>query len=85
MKRYFRRAAESSVGEGLVFFEFDGDWAIRQVEIYGDRWFDSRRAEHTILGPGLIDQPLSELDLCDEDVISADDFVSGLAESRAPG
>lgn len=74
MKRYYRREAESSLGTGVAYFEFDGEWAIRQVEVYGDRWFDSRTPFHTEVGPGLIDQPLDVLDMRDEHEITAEEF-----------
>lgn len=60
-KTYWRRVAESVPGEGVAFMEFDGDIATRQVEIYGDRWFDSRKRYHDGIGPSLCDQPLFEM------------------------
>lgn len=50
------------------------DMPIRQVERYGDRWFSSREEYHIGLGPGLVDQPLSALDLAPEHEIAADEF-----------
>jgi hypothetical protein len=74
MKRYYRRQSESDLGEGVAYLEFDGELAQRQVEIYGDRWFDSRTEYHPEIGPGLVDQPLSEIGLADEDEIPAEEF-----------
>lgn len=65
---------ESTLGAGVVYHEFDGEMPSRQVERYGDRWFSSRDEYHDGLGPGLVDQPLSELDLGPEHEITAADF-----------
>lgn len=81
MKSYYRRAAESDLGEGVAYIEFDGEWATRQVEIYGDRWFDSRTAFHDEIGPGLCDQPLSEMGMLDEEEITAEEFERIWAEA----
>jgi hypothetical protein len=37
--RYFKRATDRlpGLGRGVVWFEFDGDILVRQVERYGDR------------------------------------------------
>jgi hypothetical protein len=74
MKRYFKRDAESDLGDGEVWFEFDGEQPVRQVERYGDRWFSSRSDHHPEIGPGLVDQPLSVLELGSEDEIGAEEF-----------
>jgi hypothetical protein len=74
MKKYFKREAESGLGKGTVYLEFDCDWATRQVEVYGDRWFDSTREYHPELGPALVDPPLSVLDLKPEQGITAQEF-----------
>ncbi len=44
MMRYSKRKVETQAGleEGVSYFEFDGRIPTRQVERYGDRWFDSR-------------------------------------------
>lgn len=46
MKRYFKRHAESDLGTGIAYFEFDNEWAVRQVENYGERWFCSTEDHH---------------------------------------
>lgn len=74
MKRYFKREAESSLGIGVAYLEFDEQWATRQVENYGEKWFRSDREFHAGLGPALCDQPLSELGLSVLDEISQDEF-----------
>ena len=74
MKSYFKREAESDLGIGTVYLEFDGEWAIRQVENYGEKWFRSDRQFHSEIGPALCDQPLSQLGLTFLDQISEDEF-----------
>lgn len=76
MKRYFKREYnESAVGPGVIYNEFDGEWATRQVEVYGDRWFSSLDDYNPELDAGgLADKPLSELDLGPEYEISQEEF-----------
>lgn len=74
MKRYFKRQAESSLGIGVAYMEFDGDYATRQVENYGEKWFRSDQDFHPGIGPALCDQPLSELGLGLADQISQEEF-----------
>jgi hypothetical protein len=70
---YWRTAAESDLGEGVAYFEFQGEWATRQVEVYGEHWVSSRDEQGPI-GPNLCDQPLSELELLDEEQITKEEF-----------
>lgn len=51
MMRNFKREAESALGVGVAYLEFDGERATRQVENYGDRWFCSDRDFHAGLTP----------------------------------
>lgn len=74
MKRFFKRQAESDLGLGVVYLEFDGEWATRQVENYGGQWFRSDREFHPGLGPVLCDQPLSSLELSPSNEISQAEF-----------
>lgn len=74
MKHYFKHEGESDLGIGVVYMEFDGDWATRQIERYGTRWFCSNKEYHPEIGPGLADQPLSASDLESEDEISKEEF-----------
>jgi hypothetical protein len=37
MKRYFKHAAESDLGAGISYFEFEDEWAVRQVETEFER------------------------------------------------
>ena len=70
MKKYFKRRAESDLGEGTVFVEFTDGWASRQVEIYGEEWrgADEKRNEW------LADQPLEVVGLGVEDEIEASEW-----------
>jgi len=74
MKKYYKRDAESDLGFGTVYLEFDGEWATRQVEKYGERWFCSNVEYHEDIGPALVDQPLSVLELSIENEISLFEF-----------
>jgi hypothetical protein len=74
MRRFFKRQAESDLGMGVVYLEFDGEWATRQVENYGGQWFRSDREFHAGLGPALCDQPLTGLELSLADEISQEEF-----------
>jgi hypothetical protein len=79
--RYFKEPAETDLGQGYVWLEFDGEIPTRQVERYGDRWFSSRDEYHSELGPGLVDQPLSVLELGSELEIDASEFERAWVES----
>ena len=35
MQRYFKHEAESDLGSGIAYLEFDGELPTRQVENYG--------------------------------------------------
>ena len=61
MNKYFKFPAESDLGIGVQYIEFDDeDWPIRQAECYGGRWFNSNQRYHQELGGmGLCDQKLS--------------------------
>jgi hypothetical protein len=75
MKLYFKHEAESELGLGVVYLEFNGNWASRQVEIYEDKWFLSNRDYHPETGGlSLCDQPLSEIGLGIEHEISQSEF-----------
>lgn len=83
MKRYFSRTAESDLGIGFVYFEFDGEIAIRQVEIYRDRWFyaDDPKQYFDEIGPGLVDQPLSQLEFTADQEITPEEFEDAWEEA----
>ena len=83
MKRYFKHEAESQIGMGWWWCEFEDDWATRQVEAYGERWFWADDEHWNQLYPpdmdmGLCNQPLSALfedwDLIEAYAISAAEF-----------
>ena len=54
---------------------------MRQVERYGDDWFDSRSEYHAELGPGLVGQPPDVLGLRTDDEIDAAEFEQAWATS----
>jgi hypothetical protein len=62
MSKYFKFSAESDLGEGYQYIEFnDQGWPVRQAECYGGRWFNSNKKYHQELGSiGLWDQRLTE-------------------------
>ena len=70
MKRYFQHEAESDLGEGMAYLEFDGERASRQVEVYGDRWLRADEAHNEWLA----DQPLEVVGLSAEHEISSQEF-----------
>lgn len=78
MNKYFKFPAESDLGIGVQYIEFDDeDWPIRQAECYGDRWFNSNQSYHQELGGmGLCDQKLSEAGMKIGHRIDAEEFES---------
>ena len=76
MNKYFKFPAESDLGIGIQYIEFDDeDWPIRQAECYGDRWFNSNHSYHQELGGmGLCDQKLSAAGIKMGDPIDAQEF-----------
>jgi hypothetical protein len=76
MSRYFKFPAESDLGIGTQYIEFDEeDWPIRQAECYGERWFNSNKRYHQELGGmGLCDQKLSEAGMRLGSPIDAQEF-----------
>jgi hypothetical protein len=76
MKKYFKFQADSNLGVGIQYIEFDDDnWPIRQAECYGDRWFNSTMTYHKELGGiGLCDQQLTEAGMKLGDRIDAEEF-----------
>src|SRR6266849_6422257 len=75
MRRYFKRiVTDSPFGSGVAYLEFEGEIPMRQVERYGERWYDSRTDYHPGLGPGLTDQPPEVLGLTKDDEIVKAEF-----------
>jgi hypothetical protein len=76
MNKYFKFPAESDLGIGVQYIEFDDeDWPIRQAECYGERWFNSNQRYHQELGGmGLCDQKLSAAGMKIGDRIDAKEF-----------
>ena len=84
MNKYFKFHAESALGIGIQYIEFDrNNWPIRQAECYGDRWFNSSHKCHQELGGiGLCDQPLTNPDMEIASIIDAQEFESFWALSN---
>jgi hypothetical protein len=76
MVQYYKFPAESDLGTGIQYIEFDDEgWPIRQAECYEDRWFNSDREYHPELGGmGLCDQKLSPEGIAMGDRIDYKDF-----------
>jgi hypothetical protein len=76
MSMYFRFPAESDLGIGVQYIEFNEEgWPIRQAECYGERWFNSNQRYHQELGGmGLCDQKLSAAGMKIGDPIDAQEF-----------
>ena len=81
MERYFKHEAESDLGSGIAYLEFDGEIPTRQVEKYGDRWFCSVNRYHPEIGPGLTDRSLSQIDIESQDEISQEEFEEAWNEA----
>lgn len=81
MKRYYKREAESALGLGTVYIEFNDEVATRQVAVYGNRWFNSSIPYHQEIGPSLCDQPFSVTGLGPEHEVSSKEFERIWAES----
>jgi hypothetical protein len=78
MKRHLKFSAESKLGIGTQYVELDSDgWAIRQVECYGDRWFNSEQHNHSEIGGiALCDQQFFDSHIKPEYIVSAEEFES---------
>jgi hypothetical protein len=78
MNSYFKFPAESDLGIGIQYIEFDDDcWPIRQAECYGDRWFNSSHRYHQELGGmSLCDQQLTQAGMEIAEPIDAKEFES---------
>jgi hypothetical protein len=78
MSKYFKFPAESDLGEGYQYIEFnDQGWPVRQAECYDGRWFNSNKKYHQELGSiGLWDQRLTESGMNLGEVVEAHEFES---------
>ena len=81
MKRYFKHNAESDLGSGIAYLEFDVGLPTRQVEKYNDRWFCSVKRYHPEIGPGLTDRSLLQIDIEPRDEISQEEFEEAWNEA----
>jgi UDP-N-acetylmuramate dehydrogenase len=77
MNKYFKFTVEFDLGVGTQYIEFDEDnWAIRQAECHGGRWFNSSVEKyHSDLGGiALFDQQLTEVGMQRGKPIDAREF-----------
>jgi hypothetical protein len=76
MNKYFKFPAESNLGIGVQYIEFnDSGWAVRQVECYEGRWFNSSKSYHEELtSSSLCDQKLTESGIKLGDPVDAQEF-----------
>jgi hypothetical protein len=78
MSEFYKRAAESDLGQGVAYIEVTDGWPTRQVEVYGElwRWGDlgNRR--------WLADQPIAVLGLSADDAIQREEFELIWAEAK---
>jgi hypothetical protein len=76
MNKYFKLEAESNLGIGVQYIEFnDVGWAVRQAECYGDKWFNSNKSYHEELtSSSMCDQRLTESGIELGDPIDAQEF-----------
>jgi hypothetical protein len=81
VKRYFKHEAESGLGPGIAYLEFDGEIPTRQAEKYGDRWFCSIKRFHPEIGPGLTDRSFSQFEIEPQDEISQEEFEEAWNEA----
>jgi hypothetical protein len=85
MKKYYKFVAKSKrQGQGEQFIEFDGEWAVRQVEHYQDQWLsvslDTPREKMQIR---LCDQPLHLFNIQPEEVSNDREFDTAWQNSLA--
>lgn len=78
MKQYLKFPSESKLGIGTQYVELDSEgWAVRQVECYGSRLFNSKQINHEEIGGiALCDQQFLESHIDSDCIISAEEFQS---------
>ena len=76
MSKYFKFPAESDLGEGYQYIEFnDEGWPTRQAECYGNKWFNSNQKYHQELDSvGLWDRQLTESGINLSEVVDVQEF-----------
>jgi hypothetical protein len=80
--KYIKGITESMLGEGVIYTEFEDEFAIRQVENYDGQWYSSRDEYHDGVGQSLYDGKLSDLDLSNSIEITKMEFESVWLESN---
>ncbi len=78
MKQYLKFSSESKLGIGTQYVELDSEgWAVRQVERYGSRLFNSQQINHPEIGGiALCDQQFLESHIESDCIISVEEFES---------
>ncbi len=82
-RKHYKHPAESEIGPGTLYIEAQGDVIVRQVESYRSVlvWADkSGQADDRF---PLSDQPLSWLDLDEDDGITAGEFDAVWKRAKA--
>ena len=74
MKKFYKLEAESIYGEGIVYIEFDEEYATRQVEQYGSKFEWATVKDQSDVELVICDQPLSILEIEAEFEISEEEF-----------
>ena len=76
MSKYFKFPAESDLGEGYQYIEFnDRGWPVRQAEYYDGKWFNSNKKYHQELDSvGLWDRRLTDSGIKLGEVVDAHEF-----------
>jgi hypothetical protein len=77
MNTCFKFYVQSNLGIGIQYIEFDEDnWAIRQAEYHGNRWFNAagEKYHRELGGISLFDQQLTESGMKLGDRINAEEF-----------
>ncbi len=77
MKRWTKHASESVHGDGVIYIEFAGEAATRQVSVYGDFWF---RGDLVHINE-LTDCSYRELEFTNSEHITSDEFERVWAEA----
>lgn len=74
--KYYKREAESVLGEGVIYLcvDIEADEVISQVECYQDQLFWVNKNEQSDERFMLVDQPASEIGLEDEYLIDQVEF-----------
>lgn len=82
--KYYRRSAESELGEGTVYLEVADEYVVRQVEKYGDEYFWSTADAAKDARFLIADQSLDVLDLDPSHEVTRKEFERLWREAGGP-